>query len=226
MIAGLSDATKRLLIVGAGALGQELKWWMRRDLQNCNVGLNKQVWFLDDGAPDQPWLLGGTGQLHFTNDSDLVLVAVGDSMDRRRLIDRFFAGDGGNCKFGSFVHNTCTPKRPPQEAPWPLGVLMMPYSSRSVGAQLGEFCIVNTYSGLGHGVTLGPFCTIASHVTLCGDVYLEDGVSVGTGAVVMPGVKIGAWAKVAPGAVVMRDVPRGATVAGNPARVVLKGAES
>lgn len=225
MIVGLSDSVRRVLIVGAGALGQELKWWMRRDLQNCGVGMNKQVWFLDDCPKDQPWLLGGTDMLLRTNDSDLVLVAIGDSAGRRRVVDEFYARDGGNCKFGSFVHKTCTPKKPPPNLPWPQGALMMPYSSVSVGVQLGDFCIVNTYSGLGHGVTLGPFCTLASGVVLCGDVHLEDGVSVGTGAVVMPGVKIGCWAKVAPGAVVMRDVPRYATVAGNPARVVRGASE-
>ena len=221
MIVGLSDSIKRLLIVGAGALGQELKWWMARGLQRSSPGLNKQVWFLDDRPGDKPWVLGGTELLNRTNDSDLVLVAVGDPESRRRIVDQFYAGDAGNCKFGSFVHKTCTPNKPPSDAPWPQGALMMPYSSRSVGAKLGDFCVVNTYSGIGHGAVLGPFCTLASGVVICGEARLADGVSVGTGAMVMPGVTVGPWAKVAPGAVVMRDVPAGCTVAGNPARIVV-----
>ncbi len=184
-------ARTRTVIVGAGALGRELREYMRRD------GRTEEILTLDDGD-------------YAHREGDEILIAIAAPKMREEVAQRlgrtcasFIAANvpTGNCSIGA-------------------GSLLLPGALVSVGAVLGAHCIVNVHSTVGHDVRLSDFCTLASHVDLMGHVTVGTRVTFGSGARVLPGLRIGDDATIGAGAVVVKDVPAGATVFGVPARAI------
>ncbi len=191
-------ALGRIVIVGAGALGRELRQWMLMD------GREEPVIFLDDRAPGCQ-----TVDAYERADGDEVLIAIADPAGRFSMAERFAAvasfiaasATVGSCKLGD-------------------GVILLPHSLVSADAVIGNGCVVNTYSSIGHDCDVGAFCTLSSQVVLAGRVKVGAKVFFGTGANVLPGVSIGEGAYIGAGAVVVRDVDAGQRVFGNPARAI------
>jgi sugar O-acyltransferase (sialic acid O-acetyltransferase NeuD family) len=191
----------RFVIVGAGALGRELKQWIEMS------GRQEAVVFLDD-FNQGPSIIGSI-ESYERQPEDEVLVAIGEPKDRQKVADRF-------SKLGTFIANSAVTGNC---AVGP-GCMLFPHALVSADVVIGAGCIVNIYSSVGHDVHLGDFCTVSSHVDITGRVKVGNRVFFGSGARVVPRVTIGDDAYIGAGAVVVKDVPAGAKVFGNPAREI------
>lgn len=190
-----------IYIAGAGSFGREVEGWIAGEI------LIPFIHFIDDIKP------GCVKIDEYTpKEEDDVYMAISDPEGRERVVERLN-------KRGAVFHGLHLCQRPASVSLGYYGI-WCPYSLVSIGARIGDFVIVNTFSSVGHDVELGDFCTLSSHVDLCGNVKVGRGVFFGSGARVLPGVKIGDYAKIGAGAVVVKDVPAGRTVLGPVGRFV------
>jgi len=85
-------------------------------------------------------------------------------------------------------------------------------SVMSVGANIGEYVILNTASIVGHHSSVGDFSIIGPQVFIGGGVRVGSNCLIGAGAKVMQGVSIGDGASIGMGVTVFKDVPDGKTI--------------
>lgn len=196
----------RIVIVGAGALGREIRNYIER------IGNHGRIAFLDDVQPRHHTLpiLGRIDESAFLlNDSDTIYVACGDGKGREKMFQ--LLGDRDPM---SFRHPTTVGE------PSGFSYTMLPFTLCSTNVIAGDGLLMHTYASLGHDCQLGEFVTLCSHVSVLGRVRIGDRTFVGSGVTICPDVTIGKDAFIGVGSVVVRDVPDGARVFGNPARSI------
>lgn len=198
----------RLVIFGAGGMGRET---LRIAQQSYS-----EIVFADD-VPLPPILGVPVLKPSAVRDDDALLVAIGDSATRRRIIERF-----PTVKLASIFavtsivgHNTVIGS----------GALLREYAIVTACTQIGSNFQCNMYSCIAHDCLIGDDVTFAPKVCCNGNVHIGDGVYVGAGAIIRNGTEerplvVGEGAIIGMGAVVTQDVPPGARVIGNPARTL------
>jgi sugar O-acyltransferase (sialic acid O-acetyltransferase NeuD family) len=100
------------------------------------------------------------------------------------------------------------------------GSLMLPYSSTSAGAIIGDFCHLYTNSFLGHDSNLGNYSTMAAHSILGARVKIGEGSHIGLNSCTRENVSIGKYSIVGMGATVISDMKDNDVFVGNPARKI------
>mgnify|MGYP000844287282 CR=1 FL=1 len=85
-------------------------------------------------------------------------------------------------------------------------------SVMSVGANIGDYVILNTSSIVGHHSSVGNYSVIGPQVFIGGEVRIGRNCLIGAGAKVMQGVSIGDGASIGMGVTVFKDVPDGKTI--------------
>lgn len=193
--------TREMVIVGAGALGQELLEWMKDSL-DTQTGVR----FADDtDFIAMPW----------PAPDSIAFLAVADPGAREKLAQCLAPTNA----LPSYVHDTFLVA---STARLGVGCLLLPHGVLSDKAVLGRHVVVNTHCSIGHDAMVGDFTTMDSGVRLCGGVRIGAGCRLHTNAVVAPGITVGDWALVGAGSLVLQDVPPGAKVFGSPARVIAR----
>jgi len=147
-----------------------------------------------------------------------VLVAVGDNLRRRQLLER--AVEAG-LRPVTVVH-PCAWLHPSVKVGE--GTLVLAGAVVNIDSRLGANCILNTSCSVDHDCVIGDGVHLAPGVHLGGQVEVGDGAFVGIGAVIMPGIHVGSRAVVGAGAVVNRPVAADSVVIGVPARPMEKSA--
>jgi len=169
--------------------------------------------FLDDSKTGKvdgmPILPGSMAKDPEFLSSHRFLVTIGDNEARLR-IGREIEKRGGEVI--SLVH--------PSALLWSndigKGSVIFPRAIVSIGAKVGDFCIVNKHATVGHGAVMEDGSNIADSTAMSGRIGTCS--FMGLHAVAIPDVDIGSHCTVGAGAVVIRSVPDGATVVGVPAR--------
>ena len=198
---------KRLVIIGAGDLGQQITHFVTTDHQFKVVG------YVDDwqekgtkvnGIP----VLGSIDELLSIYENgyfDEVLIGVGYKHFnfRKRLFERF---EKDSC----YVDPTAEIGR---------GVVIYPRCIIDKNAHIKDNVFVNWGTGIGHDAILEPHSFIAAMVLIAGLAYVGEMCMIGNGTVMIDHIHIADSTTVGGGAVVVKniDVPNGIYV-GNPAR--------
>jgi len=214
------SVTMRVVIIGAGGFGREVRDWLLQYAQAATMRLEKieLLGFLDDGTPD-PDRLARIGAEHLGPVSTLAqldavyYVAVGDPETRRRIVRR--CGDLGATPGPEFVHPSAVVG---SDVELGVGTIVCPMTVITTHVRIGAHVHLNLTTTVGHDVVIGDFVTVNPGATISGDVTLEEGVMVGTGASVNQGLTVGAGSVVGAGAAVVKDVPAGVTAVGVPAK--------
>jgi sugar O-acyltransferase (sialic acid O-acetyltransferase NeuD family) len=144
----------------------------------------------------------------------LAVVAIGDNLARRAVVDRLDLG------YTPVVHPGTVVDADTEIGEGTVvfaGAVIQPRTS------LGTHVIINTGATVDHDCTVGSFTHIAPGVTICGGVLLGRSVLVGAGATIVPGISVGDGAVIGAGAVVVADVAEAAVVTGVPARPTADG---
>ncbi|MBR7781169.1 acetyltransferase [Undibacterium luofuense] len=213
---------KQIVVVGGGGMAREVIALMNPVIQSGQVRIrgviDDTLPLGEDFFPGYPYPVLGNIATFKPQESDLLLLAIGDPAARLKL-GRELSTRG--CRFFSFIHPTAIVA---PDAKLGAGVVIYPYSLVSANTRLGDFVLINVHSGAGHDVVIGDGSVICAHVDLTGFVQVGEAVLIGSHASVLPKVRIGDCAKIGAGSIVVRSVRAHATVFAQPART-LKQAE-
>lgn len=206
---------KRMIIVGAGALGREVEVLARTDQANG------KEWFIAGYLDTRPDALHGIEleaevigdpYTYVPQASDIFIVAIGDPRLKRKLVAPL------RLKSAQFVSLRTSVRLSPRVK---VGASVFGDFARvSVESVIGDYVFVGDDCVLGHDVRVGDYSHLGTRCFVAGRVRISEDVVVHPMSSIGVGVKIGRGATVGLGSVVFKDVPEGATVVGNPARVI------
>jgi len=207
---------QKVLIVGAGGLGREVRQYAVDALGDDDYEL---VGHLDD-APERVLAQGATLVLpivggvhdHVPQPDIHYLMAIGDPETRGEVANALLAR---GAVFRTIIHPLAYVAR---SATIGTGCIIAPFATVGAGAVLEPFCHLHFYASSAHDSHVGPFASLSPYAVANGQSAIGEGAFLGTHATVNPTKRVGAFAKVTAGSVVYRDVPERSIADGNPAR--------
>jgi sugar O-acyltransferase (sialic acid O-acetyltransferase NeuD family) len=216
----MRNATKGVLILGAGGFARELLCYLR----SVRSGEAVAGFASDDHSQHGEEILGlpVLGAMDALDlDAYHLLCGVGSPLLKQRFVGRApsarftqllelqspalrgFIGEGNT--FGS-------------------GTVLCPGVTVTTNVHIGRHVTINLHCTIGHDAQIGDFCTLSPGVHVSGACRVGARAEFGTGSVVLPGVRVGEGCVVGAGAVVHRDLPDGVTAVGVPAKVIRRTA--
>lgn len=201
-----------LVIYGAGGLGRELVFLIRRTGSSI-------LGFLDDKIPSGSYVNGipVLGALSWLQENKAELVLA---FGKPSLKEDIFAKIKSN-ELISLSQPMIDPDA--RVLDWDniqigLGSVITAGVAITANVKIGQCTLINLNSTIGHDVNIGDFSTLMPGCHISGNVNIGRRVLIGSGAVILGGIHIGDDAVVGAGSVVNRDVEPGKTVVGVPAR--------
>ena len=202
----------RVLIVGAGGFGREVRWWARDAWQGTRTVI---VGFLDAdpsrGRDDLPVL--GDPDTYRPGPDEACLLAVGIPLVRRRLAEGLLSR---GARFVSLVHPTAIVAPSARIAP---GAVICPSAVVSDAARIGPCALVNYHASVAHDATVGAFAVLSPYAALGGGACVGEDAFLGLHASLGPGRTLGDRSKVSANSCALSDVPPDSLVHGVPGRV-------
>jgi sugar O-acyltransferase (sialic acid O-acetyltransferase NeuD family) len=209
---------QRIAIFGAGGFGREVLQLIQ------DINAQADTWncagFLVDRGSSGPAEVAGLpvlGDIEWlaAHPDVQVVVAVGSSAARRRIVERIRA----RCvnRFATLVHPRAWVGGRVQLG---AGSIVCAGALLTTDIRIAQHVHVNIGCTIGHDAELADFVTLNPSVNVSGNVRIHEGSEVGTGSVIIPGQTVGSWAIVGAGTVVTREVPANVTAVGAPARVI------
>ena len=207
---------KKLLIIGAGDLGQQICHFVTTDNQYDVVG------FVDDWKQKNELVCGhlvygcinDTEKLYQDGVFDEVLIGIGyKHFDFRKAVYERFKSI---VPFGTFVHSTCYVD---PTAEIGKGVVIYPRCIIDKNAQIKDNVFINWGSGIGHDAIVESHTFVAAMVLIAGLSHVGEKCMIGNGTVTIDHISIADSTTIGGGAVVVKNIvePNGVYV-GNPAR--------
>lgn len=207
---------KRIAVIGAGDLGQQIDHFVTTDNQFEVVG------FVDDWQ-DKGVLVNGKPVMGCINDLralyeegrfDEVLIGVGYKHFefRKALYERFM----DIIPFATFVHSSCYVD---PTAEIGKGVVIYPRCIIDRNAHIKDNVFINWGSGVGHDAVLESHSFVAAMVLIAGLSHVGEMCMIGNGTVTIDHIQIADSTTIGGGAVVVKNIlePNGIYV-GNPAK--------
>jgi sugar O-acyltransferase (sialic acid O-acetyltransferase NeuD family) len=199
----------RLVIFGVGGMGREA-------LRHARLSYSNIV-FADDNPEGPVFGIPVIDPSEIGYDDEL-LVAIGNSAGRRRVIERY-----PDVKLASVFAATSTIGT--DDVDIGAGALFCDNTLVTASVRIGRNFQCNAFSYIGHDCVVGNDVTFGPRVSCNGNVHIRDGAQFGAGANIRNGcpgrpLVIGEGAFISMGALVTRDVPEGARVIGNRTRQV------
>lgn len=198
---------KNLIIVGAGAAGQEIFSWASPHFEAMDLRFKG---YIDDAHSAAFSKITD----YSPEINDVFICSIGTSVNRMKCSDHlkekgavFINLIHPSAIVLSLLHNT--------------GIVIAPFVYISNDVQIGENVLINASATVGHNVVIGKGSIICAHADLTGYVVVGERVLIGSHACIVPGKHIGDAAIVGAGSAVMRNVPSGTTVIGVPAKRLL-----
>lgn len=207
------DSTKRLVIVGASAMGRETCAYASESGMTVKGFLDSRSDVLS-GLKGYPPILDSVEDYQIEK-TDVFICAVGDPMARRQYVS-LIENKGG--EFVSVIHPTAYIGMNVHVGK---GCVIAPHASISNDTIVGDHVIVNLNVSISHDNKISDVCTISPGCHLAGWVTLGENVFLGVGASIIPHVILGDNVFVAAGAVVVKSFESGRLI-GVPAQVRAK----
>jgi sugar O-acyltransferase (sialic acid O-acetyltransferase NeuD family) len=210
-------------VYGAGGHGKETLAIIRESnwrTDNSSLNFDKIV-FVESNPSNTNLqnipILSETEFLEIDYENKFMTVAIGDSLDRGRIVERFRSMD---VEFLSVISGKAMIH---PNAIIGMGAIVSPFAFISTDVKIGSFFQANVRASVSHDCTLGDFVTLSPGVVCNGNVEIGDNVFIGSGAIIRNGSKskkiiIGDNAVIGMGAIVTKSVASHAKVIGNPAR--------
>lgn len=210
-----------LLLVGASGLASEVAECARR------VGRKVLGCFDDDPTRAGELLPGGVTVIGDTTallraappagHPAQVVVTIGPSRVRRRVVERLRAAGLGEERFARLVDPQTVVPAGSSVGP---GTVLLGGIVITAPIDIGSHVVVMPHVTLTHDDVIEDFATIAAGVNLGGGVRVAEEAYLGMGSSVRQHLTVGRGSVLGMGAVLLDDLPEGATWAGVPARAL------
>ena len=205
---------KRLAIVGASALGRQLKGHAEA------TGLYDFVGFFDDFAAPSSEVMGKTCDVERAfEDGAFDRLAIGVGYKAMAFRDAMLRKCAGRIPLADIVHGSAIVD---STASTGAGVVLLAGAILDQRVKLGGNCFLSLAATVSHDTVVGDSTYISPKATVCGNCKIGERVFLGAGCVIRDGITICDDAVIGAGAVVVKDVAVPGVYAGNPARQ-LKG---
>jgi len=209
----------KIIIIGAGALGQEIAWLIEEINDKSNQWTI--LGFLDDYAFSK-------------NNSILDYPCLGEYKDASKYQDVYFALgfgdprlrekvyneiDGDKLKWATLISPTVRVHRSNNIGE---GVIIGRNADLTISCKIQKLAYINVHVVLGHEVEVGEFTIISPNVTINGGGKIGKACQIGANAFVKD-VTIGNYSTVGASSCVVKSVEEFCVVAGVPAKLLHKG---
>ncbi|MBU0490172.1 MAG: NeuD/PglB/VioB family sugar acetyltransferase [Bacteroidetes bacterium] len=210
---------KNIIIVGAGALGQELAWLIEE------INDNNPEWnilgFLDDFAFDNKKSILGYPVLGRYDDylsfmDSFFVVGFGDAVLREKIIRKM---NSEELKWANLISPTVRVHRSNKIGK---GVVIGRYTDLTVNCTIHDFVMLNIHVVLGHEVSVGQFSIISPNVTVNGGGRIGKACQIGANSFIRD-IEVGDYSVVGASSCVIKNVDPESIVAGVPAKVLKVG---
>jgi sugar O-acyltransferase (sialic acid O-acetyltransferase NeuD family) len=218
---------RKLLIAGAGGLGNEYTWVAEEMNHSARqrgktTAVLEILGYTDDDPAKKEWLIGGY----------VVHGTIRDAFARFGSKDIGFAVAIGNNKLREQVAQDCEKLGwIPETLVHPSAIVaggaeigagsyLAPGAVICPGARVGRHVIINTHASIGHDSTLEDFAQICPGARVSGACRVGKLGFVGSNATLAPKAVVGDEGVVGANSLVIRKVAPGTTVLGCPALVV------
>jgi len=198
---------KNLIIVGAGAAGQEIFSWASPHFEAMGLDFKG---YIDDDHPTAFCKIMD----YYPESNDVFVCSIGSSVSRVKCSNHLKE------KGAAFI-NLIHPSAIVLSSLHSKGIVIAPFVYISNNVKIGEDVLINVSATVGHDVVIGKGSIICPHANLTGYVVVGERVLIGSHACVIPGKHIGDAAVIGAGSAVMRNVLAETTVIGVPAKRLL-----
>lgn len=144
------------------------------------------------------------------------IVAIGDNCIRKNIAERI-AGISPGFEFIHTLHPSVILGR---DVKIGNGVVVMPGVVINSNTEIGDFCILNTFSSIDHDSIMQAYSSLAPRVCIGGNFNLGKFSAICLGAQIIENISIGEHAVVGAGSLVVRDLESFVLSYGSPARVI------
>ncbi len=210
---------KDIIIIGAGALGEEIAWLIEE------INDNKPEWnilgFLDDfayGVKENILgykLLGKVNDIHEFSGSYFV-VAYGSTSFRKKIVETLLLY---NLKWANLFSPTVRIHKSNKIGK---GVIIGRNSDLTINCEVDDFVMLNIHVVLGHKVKVGRYTIISPNVTINGEGIIGEACQIGANSFVK-NITLGDNVTVGACSCVVKDVPSDRVVFGVPAKEIKVG---
>jgi len=212
---------KNLLIFGAGGLGRETTFLVRR------INAVSPTWNLMGFIDDTPELqgktvcgipvLGGKDYFDKHSESAFVVCAIGDPESKQKVVNALDVYQ--NIHWATLIDPQAVISEDIQVG---CGTLIFPNTTVTVNVQIGIHVLVYYNTSVAHDVVIGDYTSINHGVNISGNVTIGTCSRMGVGSKVIEKTTIGDHVFVGAGGVVLSDIESGQTVVGIPARPIVR----
>lgn len=218
------DIGKKLLIIGAGGLGREVKWLIERiNIENRKINL-KNMWqlagFIDDGIEtgtliDGIPVIGNIASLLLYEEPVFVVCSIANPHIRKRIIQEL--ATSSYLHFPNFIDPSAIVSK---DLNMGRGNIVCAGCVLTINISFQDFNIINPGCTIGHDTVIRNLITIYPGANIAGNITIKNQSQLGIGCRIIQGITIGPETIIGAGAVVIRDLPGKCTVVGNPAKVI------
>lgn len=203
---------RRVVIVGAGGFGREVRFWARDAWGGTGVEFAGHLGAATGGSDGALRLLGDP-ELHAPRDDEGFLLAIGIPGVRRRVAEGL-ASRGA--RFLTLIHPTAVVA---PTARIGAGAVVCPGAVISDAAVVGPWALVNYHASVAHDAEVGAFAVLSPYATLAGGARAGVDTFLGLHASIGPGRSLGDRSKISANSCLLVDAPADAIVYGVPGRV-------
>lgn len=205
---------KRLAIIGAGDLGQQIAY------HALNDGHYQPVGFFDDFQPAGS-IKHGLSVLGTINDVsdffhhdqfDVIIIALGyrHFSKKEEIFNRF----KNQIPFGSIIHSSSYIDRSCKIG---RGVFIYPGCTLDMNVEVKDNALLNAGCIIAHDTTIGEHSFLSPGIRIAGYVYIGQRVSLGIGTIVIDNINISNNVRTGAGAVVIKSIETSGLYVGVPA---------
>lgn len=204
----------KFAIYGSGGAGREILALARQSIQNASF----LGWYDDTKSIGTEIsggkVLGGINQLNECKEVINVFIAIGDSKQKMKLIQKI---TNKNIEFPNLIHPSVD-VFDYQNLILGKGNIIQKGCSLTCDIRIGDFVFLNLHTTIGHDVVIENFVSTMPSVNISGNCNLGEASYFGTQSLSLPSVNIARETIIGAGACVTKNTEEGKTYVGIPAK--------